>query len=396
MFPEKIKWSTDLKTSGRNVKAGRPRLFTRLWGPKVQAHLDGSLSIVDSAIAQVSNLFTDNALSIVISSSDPCVVRWRSFDKDRRLLKEGDCDVSKVSVFEIEPVTSEGYLLFSVLDDIASSSKRSVIFRLFITDSMGQATGTDIASQLLESPESESEFLKFYGTFVANSEYTRGWTKRYLSLDSHVIYPPVSTSPLEHTVKKNKILNIGRFFAGDNLHSKNQLEMVELFKELPDEILQNWELVLIGGTSRQHSTYATTVRRAARGFPIRTYFNATRSIVNEELAQASLYWHFSGLRSDLSQNPEGAEHFGISIVEAMSAGAIPIVFNAGGPVEILSEFKSLLFDSEDQAKTTTLQLINDPVKMNELSQRLRDSAKCYSVERYHDQWRNLIDQITTP
>lgn len=35
------------------------------------------------------------------------------------------------------------------------------------------------------------------------------------------------------------------------------------------------------------------------------------------------------------QEPEQAEHFGISVVEAMSAECVPIAFNAGGPREII-------------------------------------------------------------
>jgi glycosyltransferase involved in cell wall biosynthesis len=393
MFPQKIKLGSDHKLVRSEKKIPSAKLFNRVWGPKVELNIDGSLSVVDSMIAQIARQFDDSSLSMVVSSPNQCMIRWKSFDKDRRLLSEGDCVILNTAVVEIAPIASDGYLIFSVTDHRGTAFGQSCHIRLFVAESIGQATGAEIASQFVRLPEPQAEFLKFYGTFVSNSEYTRTWTKRYLSVDSQVIYPPVSVSQTEHSVKKPKILNIGRFFAGQNLHSKNQLEMVELFKKMPDEILENWELVLIGGTSRDHSTYATAVRRAARGFPIRIYFNADRSIVFDELAEASLYWHFSGLKSDLSENPESAEHFGISIVEAMRAGAVPIVFNAGGPVEILSEFKNLLFDSEDQAMATTVQLMSDPSKMNYLSQQMRDLSQRFSVEKYHTQWQSLINQI---
>ncbi len=42
-------------------------------------------------------------------------------------------------------------------------------------------------------------------------------------------------------------------------------------------------------------------------------------------ARASIFWHAAGLGEDAEDDPNRMEHFGISIVEAMSAGAVPVV-----------------------------------------------------------------------
>ena len=44
-----------------------------------------------------------------------------------------------------------------------------------------------------------------------------------------------------------------------------------------------------------------------------------------------LFWHAAGLGEDPTTNPDRFEHFGISVVEAMSAGAVPMVYEHGGP-----------------------------------------------------------------
>ena len=44
---------------------------------------------------------------------------------------------------------------------------------------------------------------------------------------------------------------------------------------------------------------------------------------------------------DAERHPERFEHFGISVVEAMAAGAVPLVFGAAGPGEIVQDGDTL-------------------------------------------------------
>ena len=54
-------------------------------------------------------------------------------------------------------------------------------------------------------------------------------------------------------------------------------------------------------------------------------------------AESSIYWHASGFGEDEQRTPERFEHFGITVVEALAAGAVPIVYGAGGPAEIVQD-----------------------------------------------------------
>ena len=51
--------------------------------------------------------------------------------------------------------------------------------------------------------------------------------------------------------------------------------------------------------------------------------------------RASIFWHAAGLGEDPERHPDRYEHFGITTVEAMSAGAVPVVIDAAGQVEIV-------------------------------------------------------------
>ena len=64
-------------------------------------------------------------------------------------------------------------------------------------------------------------------------------------------------------------------------------------------------------------------RKSAEGFPIEFLVNKKNDELWGIYSKAKIYWHASGFGEDLEAHPEFAEHFGISTVEAMGAGAVP-------------------------------------------------------------------------
>jgi glycosyltransferase involved in cell wall biosynthesis len=180
-------------------------------------------------------------------------------------------------------------------------------------------------------------FLTSYHRVVANSSFTRQWIRRLWGIDADVLYPPVVMRPAS-SQKRQRILSIGRFFASEYGHSKRQLEMVQAFGALHRQgAAKGWELHLVGGCDAQNRGYATEVRRAAQGLPVTIWFNATGAELAELLATSAIYWHAGGLGQDARRHPDRFEHFGIAVVEAMSAGLVPVVFGAAGPAEIVRD-----------------------------------------------------------
>ena len=62
----------------------------------------------------------------------------------------------------------------------------------------------------------------------------------------------------------------------------------------------------------------------------------------ELYSRASLFWHAAGHGQDDRRHPERLEHFGITTVEAMAHGAVPLVFPAGGPAEVVADGRTWL------------------------------------------------------
>ena len=64
--------------------------------------------------------------------------------------------------------------------------------------------------------------------------------------------------------------------------------------------------------------------------------NANRETVEREVEGADIVWSITGMKIKTTLGePEDAEHFGIGLLECMTAGTIPVVMNRGGPVEII-------------------------------------------------------------
>ena len=60
----------------------------------------------------------------------------------------------------------------------------------------------------------------------------------------------------------------------------------------------------------------------------------SRSELNELFHKSSIYIHAAGLGQNPNVDPDKFEHFGITVLEAMVYGCIPIVYSIGGPAEL--------------------------------------------------------------
>ena len=81
------------------------------------------------------------------------------------------------------------------------------------------------------------------------------------------------------------------------------------------------------------------------------------------------------------------EHFGISTVEAIAQGCIPIVHNSGGQKEIVP-FRELRFDDKNEA----IEIIRNLRKKNnaEMLSKLKENIKNFSEEKYKNDILELI------
>lgn len=175
------------------------------------------------------------------------------------------------------------------------------------------------------------ERVVLYSPFVAR-HYTREAARMGVGhMPVSVVSPSaVLARAASIAAKRAQVVSVGRFFVGG--HSKRHDFMIEAFKQLHARC-PGVTLHLAGSLSaepRHMAHYEKLVAQAA-GLPVQFHVNASQETIVALYAHSAVYWHAAGVGVDELAEPHRCEHFGISVVEAMSAGCVPMVFRLGGP-----------------------------------------------------------------
>lgn len=238
--------------------------------------------------------------------------------------------------------------------------------------------------------------IKTYDKIVVNSHFTRKWAEKYYCKEATVLYPPIDTKSFVPSAKENIILSVGRFCTV--LHCKKQLEMVNAFKKLyREQNLKGWTYHLIGGlgsSARDHK-YLEDCKEEGEGYPVYFHVNATLETLKELYGKAKIFWHATGLGEDEREHPELMEHFGITTVEAMSAGCVPVVINKGGQPEIVKNgISGFLFDNEEGLNKYTMGLVSDDALLKKMSEECIERSSEFSLEKFEARVKEIFGTET--
>jgi len=229
-------------------------------------------------------------------------------------------------------------------------------------------------------------FLETYDRIISISEYSERWVKNFWNKKSTILYPPVDTDRFEVKTKEKIIISVGRFFPQH--HNKKQYELAANFIELYEKnrkTMQGFRLVLAGGVENRpgHLEYVERIKKICEGYPVEVLTNVEWNVLMGLLSRSLIFWHASGMGEDGLRHPEKFEHFGITTVEAMASGCIPVAINNGGQPEIINDGKNgFLFDSWEEMKKITLGICSGSPDVMQISKNAVSRAQDFSSKNF--------------
>ncbi len=248
-----------------------------------------------------------------------------------------------------------------------------------------------------------------YEAILVNSNFTASRVKALLAswganCPVKILYPTCHVIDKDVALglrTSNTIIGVGRFFEGD--HNKRHDVMIEAFRVLTSEYPSlKLSLHLAGAVHREarHRSHLAKLRQRASELELNVDFHI--SLERDELTNlylgSKVYWHAAGYGVNTDVEPEKAEHFGITILEAMSAGCIPVVFATGGPLEIVDHGVNgfLVGSIEEMADWSARILLQwDDPKMVQIRQAAVQKALSLNRDTFPDRIRAVLQDGST-
>jgi glycosyltransferase involved in cell wall biosynthesis len=243
---------------------------------------------------------------------------------------------------------------------------------------------------------SDWSLLAGYDKVLAYSDYTRRHIEAAMSQNpSHrpvqVLYPPVPLMSPGPAPKRTMILTVGRFFAGG--HNKRHDLLIQAFQTLHAEYGEGVEFHLAGSSMPDpgHMDHLSCLQESTSGLPVFFHVNAAPPKLASLYQDAAIYWHGTGLEADLQASPELAEHFGIAIVESMSAGCVAFALNAGAAPEIITDdVDGCLYDTVEALVERSVALLRNLERRTAIGTCARRRAADFDLAHFTKAVRRML------
>ena len=214
-------------------------------------------------------------------------------------------------------------------------------------------------------------------------------TKLSASLTGKESISDIPIDKIKPKRKENIILFVGRFSQLEQ--AKNQHILVDIFKKFYKSGYNNWKLILAGGTEVGAEEYLLNLKKQVGNYPIEISESPNFNALKNLYGTAKIFWSAVGYGVDEEKTPKKVEHFGMSLIEAMTAGCVPLVYSAGGYKEIIKDGDNgyLWNNSREILRNTKLLIKNNNIYRT-ISDNAKKDSKKYSYEKFAEQVKNIL------
>lgn len=234
----------------------------------------------------------------------------------------------------------------------------------------------------LFAQKQDSNFANSTDLFVPNSEFTSYWlTQKWQISDDKkcVLYPPVTPVSVKAEKKHNQI------FVCSRIEATKKIDLLLKAFESSEFLKQNCTLVVAGSVKGESKEYIDSIQKISQS--VKFYFEPSREEIEKLYAESEIFWHAKGINEE---DPLYFEHFGITTVEAMSAGCIPIVINKGGQKEIVDDTCGFKWNSLDELVSFTENLEKNHDKIHDLRQNAVKRSSLYTKQSFEKEFRKIL------
>ncbi len=239
----------------------------------------------------------------------------------------------------------------------------------------------DFYESYRQAARSAYKNMMLNSTVLTNSEFSRKAIVKTFGVDSTVLYPPVDVDTFRGASLSSdarddgNILVISRFHMSKKI--ENAIQLAKLLKQ--NEIGKRIDIV--GNISPDGIGYFNYLRSLVKRHNLENFVRFEVNVRFDRLLdlmrKAKAYLH-----------PMPGEPFGISTVEAMSAGIIPVVPDIGGHTEFVpARYQFHTFGQGVEAIAAALDApASDHMKIS-------DSTQKYSVANYVKSFQQIVSEI---
>ncbi|NIQ88684.1 MAG: glycosyltransferase [Deltaproteobacteria bacterium] len=230
---------------------------------------------------------------------------------------------------------------------------------------------------------------------LANSAYTKERIMEEWGVDSTVLYIPIEDDFYVGR-KEKSIIHISRFAAPTQYADKGHRQMIAAFRQIP----QDWQLTMIGPVDPNQQGYLSSLMAEAAGLNVMFAVDQPRERLLEYLSKAAIYWHMTGV--SMPDVPGAQEHLGLTTIEAMASGCVPIVRGTGGQKEIVSnKLTGIHVESARELGVVTRALVDDLHLYSLLSQQAVMAGRAWTCQdaflaRFNEAVLDGVDNVVPP
>ena len=222
-------------------------------------------------------------------------------------------------------------------------------------------------------------------TVLSNSEFSCKAIRKAFGIYSILLSPPVDVDFFRNTAllsslssnRKDVILVVSRFHPSKKI--ENAIRLAKLLKQY--EIGSGMKIV--GNLPPSRYGYYSYLKQMVQDYNLTDYvtfeINVSFSKLIALMQESKIYFH-----------PLPGEPFGISTVEAMSAGLIPVVPNIGGHTEFVPP--KYQFRTFGEGVEAIVSALNAPNSERIL---ISDSVRKYSIQSFIQRFQHIVNSLPT-